>query len=305
LKNLSLVIPAYNRAKWLPALFERLAALSDWIAEVVVVDDGSTDGTEDLVKQFPGIHYFRQTNQGPSAARNLGLRHATGEFIHFLDSDDLPDIHLYTALLPSFADSNIQLAVANFRTSTDTGKVLAENYFLSRGWDHLAKDEPYTVSGSDFQSLLLRHSVIPTSGALFRRSFLTNPWNARVRVGEDRLFLLQNLAATPAQVRIYPQPLWTYQVHDTNAFHSHPRPDRLAFRDNVSLRQIVLSLPNLDQADLKHLSASRARNYFDWAWFCRKQGRHRRAGVLLKAAWRLAPSWALFRARVINLLALG
>jgi glycosyltransferase involved in cell wall biosynthesis len=305
MRLVTVIIPAYNRANWLPALFERLAALSEWIAEVVIVDDGSTDETEDLVKQYPNIRYFRQTNQGPSAARNLGLQQATGEFIHFLDSDDLPDLHLYPALLPSFADSNVQLAVANFRTSTEDGQVLAANYFASRGWFHLSQGKSFDLSGVAFQALLLRHSVIPTSGVVFRRSFLTTLWNPRVRVGEDRLFLLQNLTATTGLVRIHPEPLWNYQVHDANAFHANPRPDRLAYRDNLSLRQIALSVPDLNHTNLKHLAESRARNYFDWAWFCRKQGKHDKAEVLLKASWRLAPSWKILRARIINWLGLN
>jgi glycosyltransferase involved in cell wall biosynthesis len=85
------VIPAYNRAQ--KALQAALSVLAQSFTdlEVIVVDDGSTDGTEQLLRQELGerIRYFFQTNQGASAARNKGIMEAHGEWIAFLDSDDV------------------------------------------------------------------------------------------------------------------------------------------------------------------------------------------------------------------------
>lgn len=302
MKLVSVVVPAYNRASWLPVLLARLTELSAWIFEVIVVDDGSTDETLDVLRHYPHVRTFQQANQGPSAARNLGLEQAKGEFIHFLDSDDLPDAAFYPLMLNRLQGSDTLMAVANYRTASVTGQVLAENYFQSRGWVQLLHKEPYDLNSAEFQGLLLQHSIIPTSGVLLRRSSITLPWNPRVRVGEDRLFLLLNLAATAGRVAFNPQPLWTYQVHDANAFHANPRPDRLAYRDNLSLKHIAMGLPTLNAADLKRLAASRARNYFDWAWYCRVHGRRTSASTLLRAAWHLAPSFKILRARIVNWL---
>ena len=94
---ISVVIPTYNRADFLK---EALRSVLDQdyfrrrdteqCYEIIVVDDGSTDETAEVVRSFScDIRYIYQKNRGVSAARNVGLQHANGEFIAYLDSDDL------------------------------------------------------------------------------------------------------------------------------------------------------------------------------------------------------------------------
>ncbi len=91
---ISVIIPTYNRANVLPRAIESVLSQKgvEGEAELIIVDDGSTDGTERVVREIMGpdlkIHYFKQGNAGPSAARNLGIQHAKGQWIAFLDSDD-------------------------------------------------------------------------------------------------------------------------------------------------------------------------------------------------------------------------
>lgn len=90
----SIVIPVYNRARYLKEALESVFAQSFKDYEVIVINDGSTDDSEAVVKSFgPAVRYEAQPNQGRSAARNAGIRLAKGEWIAFLDSDDkwLPD----------------------------------------------------------------------------------------------------------------------------------------------------------------------------------------------------------------------
>lgn len=91
--QLSVIIPTFNRAHVLArAISSVLSQTLDQGAfsiELIVIDDGSTDETADLIAQnYPSIRYFHQQNQGVSAARNLGLKHAKGEWLALLDSDD-------------------------------------------------------------------------------------------------------------------------------------------------------------------------------------------------------------------------
>jgi len=88
--NISVIIPTYNRAQPLARALDSVLAQSYPATEVIVVDDGSTDGTDALVQtQFPEVVFLRQANAGVSAARNVGIQHARGEWIALLDSDDL------------------------------------------------------------------------------------------------------------------------------------------------------------------------------------------------------------------------
>ena len=86
----SIVIPAYNAAPFIAETLESVLAQTHVHREIIVVDDGSTDGTETRVAPYLGrIRYTRQANAGAAAARNAGLRMASGDYIAFLDADDL------------------------------------------------------------------------------------------------------------------------------------------------------------------------------------------------------------------------
>ncbi len=87
----SILIPCYNAAPWIAATLDSALAQTHPRTEIIVVDDGSTDDCLALARTFisRGVNVYTQPNQGASAARNHALRHATGEFIQFLDADDL------------------------------------------------------------------------------------------------------------------------------------------------------------------------------------------------------------------------
>lgn len=103
---ISIIVPTYNRAHTLPRALDSLKVQSYENFEVLVINDGSKDNTEELVARYTRsdsrFSAFYQANQGVSVARNLGITHARGEWIAFLDSDDewLPDkLHRQLLLL--------------------------------------------------------------------------------------------------------------------------------------------------------------------------------------------------------------
>ena len=89
MSKVSVIIPTHNRRDFVREALASVMAQTYQNFEVLVVDDGSTDGTEEVVHEFPRTHYLWQENRGVSAARNLGVALSTGELIAFLDSDDL------------------------------------------------------------------------------------------------------------------------------------------------------------------------------------------------------------------------
>ena len=87
--EVSVVVPTFDRASVLPRALDSVIEQTRLPAEVIVVDDGSTDATAELVEsRFPGVRLLRQENRGVSAARNRGIEASRGEWIALLDSDD-------------------------------------------------------------------------------------------------------------------------------------------------------------------------------------------------------------------------
>jgi len=86
--DISVVIPTYNRYELLKRAIASLYEQTTPPQEIIVVDDGSTDNTKAIVKDFPEIIYIYQENRGVSVARNAGIQKAKNEWIAFLDSDD-------------------------------------------------------------------------------------------------------------------------------------------------------------------------------------------------------------------------
>ena len=85
----SVIIATYNRSRLLPVAVESVMGQTYPAVEVIVVDDGSTDDTEMVMKRYAGrVTYIKQENQGMAAARNTGIRAAHGEYINVLDDDD-------------------------------------------------------------------------------------------------------------------------------------------------------------------------------------------------------------------------
>ncbi|MDE2854490.1 MAG: glycosyltransferase [Chloroflexota bacterium] len=86
----SIIIPTYNRRQFVTDAIDSCLAQTHDNCEIIVVDDGSTDGTGRLLRERYGdaLRYFYQDNQGPGIARNRGIAEAKGDFIHFLDADD-------------------------------------------------------------------------------------------------------------------------------------------------------------------------------------------------------------------------
>src|ERR1017187_8226572 len=98
----SAIIATYNRAYIVCEAVESILNQTYKNIEVIVVDDGSTDNTQEILKQYGGrIHVIYQKNSGPAAARNRGIRESRGEIISFLDSDDL--------WLPTFVERQVSV----------------------------------------------------------------------------------------------------------------------------------------------------------------------------------------------------
>lgn len=107
----SVVIPAHNAEATLAACIEGCLCQSESACEVIVVDDGSTDETGRVAQAFP-VHYVRQDNRGPAAARNRGAQEARGDVIAFTDADCVPDARWLAGLAAGFDEGVVAVGGA-------------------------------------------------------------------------------------------------------------------------------------------------------------------------------------------------
>ena len=101
--QIATIIPTFNRKHTLQRAIDSVYDQKYISNEIIIVDDGSTDGTDEWIKKkYPQIIFLSQSNSGVSSARNLGIKAARSEWIALLDSDDewLPDCLLYTSPSP-------------------------------------------------------------------------------------------------------------------------------------------------------------------------------------------------------------
>lgn len=115
----SIIIPIYNAAPTLPRCLSRIAEQAVPDAEVLLVNDGSTDRSEEICHEYirknPNWFYFSQEKAGVSAARNLGLEHANGRYILFVDSDDYIASDYFTSLEQELQHSADDLVFFSYR----------------------------------------------------------------------------------------------------------------------------------------------------------------------------------------------
>ena len=209
--RLSVVVPVHNRAGLLPITLRSLLAQHRVADEILVIDDGSSDGSAEIAEAFGHpVKVIRQDNQGPGSARNRGLADAQGEFIHFFDSDDLALPNLHAAQLQTLEECNGDIAYSPWlkcRLSQINGITPTNHIFQAGGMPR----------GSLIRALLTNWSTVPISW-LVRRSCLekSGGFSTDLCCGEDQLLFL-SLLLDGAHVIHTPSTLVLYrdEAHQT------------------------------------------------------------------------------------------
>lgn len=161
---ISVVIPAYNAAAYLPATLDSVLLQNFSNYEIIVVNDGSPDTPElekALQPYFGKLRYIKQENRGPSSARNTGIRAARGKYVAFLDSDDiwLPK-HLANQMAMLESNPSLGLVYAN-------GVQIRDERPIGVSFDRTPQSLPV-----NFDSLLREQSTVNTSSAVVSRDAL-------------------------------------------------------------------------------------------------------------------------------------
>ena len=131
--DISIIVPIYNAEKYLNKCIDSLVNQTKKELEFILVNDGSTDSSEDIIKSYKDkrIKYFKNKNQGIGKTRNFGIDKATGKYLMFLDSDDYLDINACEKLYNKAIKEKSDLVVFDFYRVEDTLKEVTINNFKS------------------------------------------------------------------------------------------------------------------------------------------------------------------------------
>jgi glycosyltransferase involved in cell wall biosynthesis len=290
--KVSIIIPTYNRSHLLPrAVASALTAGTD--LEVVVVDNGSTDGTAELCKELPGIRYIRlDRNAGPGGGRNAGIKASSAPYVAFLDDDDI-----------RFPGS-LDLQVNALEADPEAGFIYGQ---ATRGDENcvpLGISDPDECPQGDIFWWLLKSPFIPCLSVVVRRScFATtglfddslvcaDDWDLWIRLAERFKAL-----ALPIPVGVYRSPGPAANTTTSNF--------PLAYRTVISIQTRALgldraksapwSLRHSTQKDLLNLASDRliwmASNALDKG--LRRQGRSSILEAIRLNPYRALRPWTL------------
>jgi glycosyltransferase involved in cell wall biosynthesis len=172
---ISVVMPVYNQARWIPRAIESVWAQNIPDLEIIVVDDGSSDETETVLRALPekgDVRWFKQQNAGPSAARNRAIRESRGEWIAFLDGDDY--------WLPGKLESQLRALEEQDGDFAYCGVVTVDD-------DNRTVATLPAVSPDSLLSGLVWGNIISTPSVIVRKTLLdkTGLFDEMLRTGED------------------------------------------------------------------------------------------------------------------------
>ncbi|OGM11468.1 hypothetical protein A2Z22_00255 [Candidatus Woesebacteria bacterium RBG_16_34_12] len=199
----SVIIPTYNRSSMLKNSIESVLKQTYHNFELIIVDDGSTDNTKEVVKKIKDkrIKYFYKKNQGPASAQNYGIKHSGGKYITILGDDDL--------YLPNKIDVQVELLEKN----SDYGFCYSNIYLKNKDKLHLyLSNEPF----NSHLNLLLSKNFIAAPTVMIKSNTLKSlkGFNESYEIAEDYDLWLR--AAKKYLFDYINKPLVIVNLHDSN-----------------------------------------------------------------------------------------
>lgn len=192
--KISVIIPVYNASLYLSRCVDSLidAIIPNSSVEIILINDGSTDNSLAICNEYANkynfIKVFDQNNQGPSAARNLGIQNATGEWISFVDSDDYVEKNYFERIITEInTHTDIDIFVFNYYKTTDS-KCTEHKVFnkFNQVFNHINILE-ILKNTNDFKYLLFPVNKVYKGELIRKYGFFDN----EIRFGEDALFNLR------------------------------------------------------------------------------------------------------------------
>lgn len=246
LMQVSVIIPTYNSARFLPDAIDSVLAQTFRGFEILVVDDGSTDNTEAVMQRYgSATRYIRQPNSGVAVARNHGIDESRGRYVAFLDADDVWHPKKLERQLAGLRDSRECRAAYSAFTITDPSLVPLKITRAKR-------------NGPLLDDLLLRGNVVGTpSTVLCERSLFDEAGGFDSALSQCADWELWVRLAAKSDFFYLDEPLVSYRLHGSNMSASAP----LLERDSLLVLKKGFAMTDLPATLRARRRAAFARNY--------------------------------------------
>ena len=224
----SVIVPIYNVVDFINRGIEFLFKQDFTDFEVLLIDDGSTDGSGRIcdfwAEKKENIRVFHKENEGAGSARNVGILNAYGKYLYFFDIDDEPDPELLSYNVRIMEEKEVDYILFGFRVITPS---------LNNLCDEIRFDEKEICSNEDLRAVYVDTFVLSRHGngfpwnKFYRRSFLLkyNLFFENQRIQQDEVFNL-NLYFYLQKAYISPKILYTYYIYDKGNTRVRFIPDR-------------------------------------------------------------------------------
>lgn len=174
--NVSVIIPCFNGGRFLNETIRSVIEQSQQACEILVIDDGSTDTTKEIATSFPEVRYLYHQNHGVSFSRNRGLNECIGEYVIFLDADDMLPVDRIKND-NKFLDENRDIGYVFGRFDViDEYSCVKEN------------DKPDNIFDAGYHTVLAGNATVPPGAVTFRTKFLrqvNGGFDAEIHASED------------------------------------------------------------------------------------------------------------------------
>ncbi len=218
--KISVIVPVYKVEKYLPECIESILAQTFPDFELILVDDGSPDNSgkicDDYAARDPRIRVFHKENGGVSSARNLGLDHARGEWIAFVDSDDTVSEKYLEILIALLKERGADISLCSWSTMSESGAVSPRKKCRLRGVEIVGRVAAmYRVQNGNYYEgspycRLFSHENIEKNKLRF---------DEKIKVGEDWLFSTKYFARCVESAVSTEEPLYFYRARHGSAMH--------------------------------------------------------------------------------------
>ena len=223
--EVSVIIPSYNHADFIGAAIDSVLSQTRSDLELIVVDDGSTDHSRDVLSQFTDsrLRVLFQENQGAHAAINRGLRQSTGNYLAILNSDDTYHQQRLEKILPVFyGDPHVGLVSSYLEIIDRKGTLLGikHGYADLSPWDLSTPSKSFRAETDLRAALLTENFLATTSNYVFSRQLYQQVGEfLPLRYTHDWDYALRALQY--GELRLLPEALMSYRVHDSNTIREN------------------------------------------------------------------------------------